>query len=486
MPVKNRSYIIVRDVNLEYRAAVKTATLFLVAYENRHYVRVNCTIYMVAADDAPEAPTNRRQLYDMGPLTTGVAWNAIENWIDGETYASPNLRVPLQEIVNRLGWEAGASIMLVIEDNGSDAGALRAFSSIRYNAGAEKPRLCVTKSGTLAVTTTTTAAPILTYYQLSYAGKDPGTGVAAHNRSTYYNDNEVQPGDILYCPGIGSSGYIRLLEYIESTNVMDSAGAPCGQTNYGVYNAKDGFEDSLIQLRSDLCPYLSGYGYRWWWHVYSYENVTAEEAGVLLPLPEINDPTKMSWERRNFATKISEDRLTAVNRMSFHTFPWLSTLGKTSGKHYAEMSIAALGLSYGSFIGLTQDNGWLDELEDAGSTADIGGSCYSVANSFVYAHTGEKGNNAALTAFGDAWTDGDIIGLAVDVSAGKVWFSRNGTWQGSGDPMAGTNPTFTFEPGTDPWHFFLGIANDSQMTARLQAVDFSYSPPVGFSAWVAA
>ena len=39
------------------------------------------------------------------------------------------------------------------------------------------------------------------------------------------------------------------------------------------------------------------------------------------------------------------------------------------------------------------------------------------------------------------YTTGDIIGVAFDVDAGKIWFSKNGTYNHSGDPASGTNQT---------------------------------------------
>ena len=39
------------------------------------------------------------------------------------------------------------------------------------------------------------------------------------------------------------------------------------------------------------------------------------------------------------------------------------------------------------------------------------------------------------------YTTGDIIGVAFDVDAGKIWFSKNGTYNHSGDPANGTNQT---------------------------------------------
>ena len=35
---------------------------------------------------------------------------------------------------------------------------------------------------------------------------------------------------------------------------------------------------------------------------------------------------------------------------------------------------------------------------------------------------------------------GDIIGVALDLDNNRLYFSKNGTWQGSSDPANGTNP----------------------------------------------
>jgi hypothetical protein len=47
------------------------------------------------------------------------------------------------------------------------------------------------------------------------------------------------------------------------------------------------------------------------------------------------------------------------------------------------------------------------------------------------------------------YTTGDVIGVALDLDNGKVFFSKNGTWQGSSDPAAGTNPAVS---GQYKWH----------------------------------
>jgi len=44
------------------------------------------------------------------------------------------------------------------------------------------------------------------------------------------------------------------------------------------------------------------------------------------------------------------------------------------------------------------------------------------------------------TSYGNAVSTNDIIGVALDLDNGKIFFSINGTWQNSGDPVTGTNP----------------------------------------------
>ena len=55
------------------------------------------------------------------------------------------------------------------------------------------------------------------------------------------------------------------------------------------------------------------------------------------------------------------------------------------------------------------------------------------------ATNGQIYNGSGGVAYGNSYTTGDIIGVALDLTNGKVYYSINGTWQDSGDPAAGTN-----------------------------------------------
>ena len=57
-------------------------------------------------------------------------------------------------------------------------------------------------------------------------------------------------------------------------------------------------------------------------------------------------------------------------------------------------------------------------------------------------------------SYGDAWTT-DIIGVALDLDNHKLYFSKNGTWQNSGDPESGSTGTGSaFDLTTGQTYFF--------------------------------
>jgi hypothetical protein len=68
-----------------------------------------------------------------------------------------------------------------------------------------------------------------------------------------------------------------------------------------------------------------------------------------------------------------------------------------------------------------------------------------------YLNNGYKINNSTQTSYGNSVATNDIVGVAIDLDNGKIWFSKNGTWQASGDPAAGTNAAFTGISNSDTY-----------------------------------
>jgi hypothetical protein len=101
-----------------------------------------------------------------------------------------------------------------------------------------------------------------------------------------------------------------------------------------------------------------------------------------------------------------------------------------------------------------------------------------------YVVNGNKDTNTTTAAYGSTYTAADLIGVALDLDNGKVWFSKNGVWQASGDPAAGTNAAFTDITGSDGWTFAVsgyGSGGDN-CHANFGQRPFTYTPPTGFKA----
>lgn len=99
--------------------------------------------------------------------------------------------------------------------------------------------------------------------------------------------------------------------------------------------------------------------------------------------------------------------------------------------------------------------------------------------SWGYLTTGSKRYNSSDSSYGDSWQSGVTVGCAVDLDNSKIWFSRNGVWQASGDPAAGTNAAFTNVSGPVMPVFYTGGGPD---IVNFGQRPFAYTAPAGFKA----
>ena len=108
-----------------------------------------------------------------------------------------------------------------------------------------------------------------------------------------------------------------------------------------------------------------------------------------------------------------------------------STLGMTTGKWYAEFKQGSGGTD--SLYGISSTQATSTSAELGNYPNDYG---YYQSNGSVLTNNGSVGGWSANT-----WSAGDIIGVAVDLDNNKLYFSKNGTWQNSGDPTSGSTGT---------------------------------------------
>ena len=98
-----------------------------------------------------------------------------------------------------------------------------------------------------------------------------------------------------------------------------------------------------------------------------------------------------------------------------------------------------------------------------------------------YAYKADDGstrfNNGTTDAnYGDTYTTGDIIGIAMDLDNHKLYFSKNGTFQNSGDPTSGSTGTGSaFNLATGVFYSF-GASTQDQGTDPV--IEFNFGNPV--------
>ena len=114
----------------------------------------------------------------------------------------------------------------------------------------------------------------------------------------------------------------------------------------------------------------------------------------------------------------SEGNLKCQHNDTGGNTPSWGTFLLNSGKWYWEVKITSAGIVYCGVWQPGYNNGDVDD---------------ALNGIVVYRTDGNKQAETAATAasYGDSFTTGDIIGVAVDVDTGTIWFSKNGTWQNS-------------------------------------------------------
>ena len=142
-----------------------------------------------------------------------------------------------------------------------------------------------------------------------------------------------------------------------------------------------------------------------------------------------------------------------------------STLGMTSGKFYFEAKNVT-NANYQT-IGIT-------DKASGGTDGELGGS----SADYVYRNAdGQKGNNNSFSSYGNTYTTNDIIGVAVDLDNLKIYFSKNGVWQNSGDPTSGATGTgaaftITAPSSTSTGFYFFAVGDTTQANSSKWSANF--------------
>ena len=143
----------------------------------------------------------------------------------------------------------------------------------------------------------------------------------------------------------------------------------------------------------------------------------------------------------------------------------MATIFVNSGKYYVEYQINTADSSTSNPVTGIQGVGFPTSPKaniDRNGGYDYDGTTGTLSPAFTY-------------------TTSDVVMMAFDVDAKKIWFGKNGTWYNSGDPGAGTGETLSWaaDGAVAP---YVRSRNSSDVTVNFGQLGFDHPSPTGFSA----
>ena len=169
---------------------------------------------------------------------------------------------------------------------------------------------------------------------------------------------------------------------------------------------------------------------------------------------------------------------------------WSKAAGSNYGLATGTISLPISGKWYWEIVPTSNPNpasgfSWYTGVSETSSAStnyleQTGVSCGYIA-------TGSIAYNGGSAAFGSTFTTNDVIGVAVDMDNGAIYFAKNGTWQNSGVPTSGASKTGAARTNLSGASLYPSCAsNDStyafSATANFGQRAFAYTAPSGFKA----
>ena len=292
------------------------------------------------------------------------------------------------------------------------------------------------------------------------------------------------------------SGYLADIHFIDGSALTPSSFGE-NDTDTGVWKPKaytgsygtNGFylkfADNSGTTSTTLGKDSSSNGNNWTPNNFSVTAGAGNDSLVDTPTPYGTDTGAGGQVRGNYATmnplQTSSTYVTFANgnlTTTDTTTPGsyrsaYSTIFANSGKYYFESLVTTIVIPAFGTIGVASPPPQFDMYIEQTLTGYQG---------YLYAADGTKATNDTYTAFGNSFTSGDIISVALDIDSGKVWFAKNGVWQASGDPATGANPAFNIVTGRS-YGFAVGNGSSSssvQHDCNFGQRPWAYTAPSGF------
>ena len=148
-----------------------------------------------------------------------------------------------------------------------------------------------------------------------------------------------------------------------------------------------------------------------------------------------------------------------------------STIGFSQGKWYFECES---NFNTQGVVGITFDGGLSRVADDVRQDRYPGDAPYSYG--YIFSN-GNKVTNSSSSSYGNSLATGDILGVAIDLDNGFLYFSKNGTFQNSGDPTSGSTGTGGIAlTGSGSTGFCFVTVGDNN-NAGYGQIDFNFGSP---------
>ena len=200
-------------------------------------------------------------------------------------------------------------------------------------------------------------------------------------------------------------------------------------------------------------------------------------ADQMFDSPTLNYPTISSIDFQTGSNvTLTDGNLNFANANSGAANDARATFAVSSGKWYWEVEADSLGQSgvNREFIGIVG-------IEFDITAGSAGANFSADSSGFAFATTGQKVNGGTAASYGNAYTAGQYIGVALDLDNGKIYWSINGTFQNSGDPAGGSGEAYSSISGTFAPAFAVDFGTGtSRLIANFGQSAFQNDPPTGF------
>ena len=272
------------------------------------------------------------------------------------------------------------------------------------------------------------------------------------NATSYFNTNTAH-----YIGGANTSSN-RLDSYMAEIHFLDGLGYDpsfFGEFNSsGIWIPKEytgsyGSNGFKIDGRdsSDLGDDESGNG-----NDFTSNNLTASDQVLDSPTNNFAVMNPLADYYANHTFRNGNLELLTSTTTNQYTYS-INNIGMSSGKWYTELYV-------GSAVGTALTG--ISDRQSQGGTHYLGGQSYEYS---YYSYNGKSINGGTQSTYGNTYTTGDIIGIAIDLDNSKLYFSKNGTFQNSGDPTSGSTGTgaisITAVGSTQNGHYFFAVGDYS-------------------------